>query len=271
MCCKLLPTKDYSLPKITKTQTDSGSQLPRPMSIYALRFRMSTNRAGMRLPLGGGSYKTGSRATRGGMPGSRKILISWTQEDRLQWGSLFRGRRGGCRQLQSAVLQSNYERSHFLPQQVSPQCAGAASKREGALRAHSLLFWKGSFRNHLVYFFLSFKWASEPRDRYSGNKKKKKCPGISSWQAFAHCLRGVVQRKPIWTFDSGNWSSQLNRTGVQTGFTHFWHWTDQMNGIALTVCSLSTKQSLHPHRQHHVALIHLWGLGRKSCNQLQNL
>lgn len=155
--------------KITKTQTDSGSQLPRPMSIYTLYFRMSTNRAGMRL-LFRGHIKWGVGLPEEGRPEIGKSLSAELKKTDFSGAVCLEDDAEAADSFMSAVLQSNYERSHFLPQQVSPQWAGAASKREGALRAH-FAFLERKLQEPLGLFFLSFKWASEPRDRCSGIKK----------------------------------------------------------------------------------------------------
>lgn len=46
--------------------------------------------------------------------------------------------------------------------------------------------------------------------------------------------------------NSGNWSSLLNRTWIQTGFTHFPQWTDQMDVISEAEGSQLSGQPSHP-------------------------
>lgn len=107
MGCKLLPTNDYSLPKITKTQTDSGSQLPRLLSIYALHFRMSTNRAGMRL-LFRGCIKWGVGLWEEGLQEIGKSLSAELKKTDYFSGAVCLeddAEAADC--LMSAVLQSN--------------------------------------------------------------------------------------------------------------------------------------------------------------------
>lgn len=91
---------------------------------------MSTNRAGMRLPFWGHVKRTVGLLEEG-CPEIGKSLSAELKKTDFSGAVCLEDDAEAADSFMSAILHSNRERSHFLPQQVSPQCAGAASKREG--------------------------------------------------------------------------------------------------------------------------------------------
>lgn len=158
----------------------------------------------------------------------------------------------------------------FSPSRYRQQCAGAASKREGALKARSA-FLERKLQEPLGLFFLSSKRASEPQDRCSGNKKKN----AREYQISRHLHTACVASCRENQFEHlTQVTGQASWTGL--GFklvspifdTELARWMGPRRQCAH--CS-PNRPYTHTGSTDYATLIHLWGPGRKSCNQLQNL